>query len=504
MAVGSDTSAAPTVRRYGNFRRPTSPGLGKLGFGGTVLLFVAMIGLMGLVAFQQLILAGLWLLLSVVVLSLLTWRDDHHRTAAQRIGARAAWAGTRRRREHLYRSGPIGRVPSGSFQLPGLLADTRLYEYADSYDRRFALIETPSVGHFSVIIACAPDGASLVDQEQVDQWVALWGQWIANLAQEANLVGAAVTIETAPDTGSRLRREVEDRVVAEPPALAQQMFTEVMNTYPVGSASVKAWISLTFNGRGLNKKKRPVDDVARDIATRLPGLTQELSATGAGPARPVTAQAACEMVRVAYDPASAPLLDAIHAENHEPDLTWSEVGPVATEATWDAFRHDSALSRTWMMTSAPRGEVYSSVLTRLLAPHQAIDRKRVTILYRPLSSAASANAVEADKRSADFRVNSTARPSARAEREVRAARDTANEEARGAALVDFGMLVTATVTDPNGVAEATAAIENLSATARLVIRPAYGGQDSAFAAALPLGLVLEAHTRLPDSVRKSL
>lgn len=503
MAAGSDTATPTTVRRYGNFRRPTSPGLGSLGFGGTVLLFIGLIGLIVCVAMQQIVLGLLWALSLSVVLGLLMWRDQHHRTAFQRLGTRFAWWRTRQERGHLYRSGATGRVPSGKFQLPGLLASTRLHEYADSYDRRFAMIETPSIGHYSVVIACAPDGASLVDQEQIDQWVASWGQWIAGLSQEANLVGAAVTVETAPDTGARLRREVEGRMAPDAPDLARQMLTEVMHTYPVGSASVRAWVTLTFNGRGLTNKKRAVDDIARDIATRLPGLTQGLAATGAGPAAPVSALGVCEIVRVAYDPAAAPLLDEIHAQGHDPDLAWEDVGPVATEASWDAYRHDSAVSRTWMMTSAPRGEVYSSVLSRLLAPHPEIDRKRVTILYRPLPAARAAAVVEADKRTADFRVNSATRPSARAMREVRAAHDTANEEARGAALVDFGMLITATVTDLDRAPDAKAAVENLAATARLTIRPAYGGQDSAFAAGLPVGVVLQSHMRLGESIRKA-
>lgn len=493
-----------TVRRYGNFRRPSSPGLGALGTGGTILLFIGLIGLIVCVMFQWIIGGLIWTVALIVVLGLLIVRDQHHRTTFQRLGSRVAWWNARRAKEHLYRSGPVGRVPSGKFQLPGLLAPTRLHEYADSYDRLFALVETPSVGHYSVVISCAPDGASLVDQEQIDQWVAGWGQWIAGLTQEANLVAAAVTVETAPDTGARLRREVQTQLKDEAPPLAREMLQQVVRDYPSGSATVRAWVSLTFNGRSLTGKRRKTEDVARDIATRLPGLTQSLSATGAGPAAPVDAQGVCELVRVAYDPSSAPLLDEIHSQGHAPELAWEDVGPVATEASWDLYRHDSAISRTWVMSSAPRGEVFSSVLTRLLAPHPDVDRKRVTLIYRPIPAARAAALVEADKRTADFRINSATRPSARAMREARAAEDTATEEARGAALVDFGMLVTATVTDPDRVADARSAIDNLAATARVTIRPAYGGQDSAFAAALPLGLVLQSHMRVPEEVRRAI
>ncbi|MDQ3157296.1 MAG: hypothetical protein M3Q98_11305, partial [Actinomycetota bacterium] len=270
------------------------------------------------------------------------------------------------------------------------------------------------------------------------------------------------------------------------------------------SAQVRAWVSLTFNGRTYSGRKRNTEDVARDLAARLPGLTQTLSVTGAGPARPIDAQTLCEIVRVAYDPAAATLIDDVHASGNAPDLTWSDVGPTATETSWDSYRHDGAWSRTWAMSAAPRGEVFSSVLTRLLAPNGDIDRKRVTIIYRPLDSAKAARTVEADKRNADFRINSSNRPSARATTSSRSAAATASEEAKGAGLVDFGMLITATVTSRDRMPDARAAIDNLAATARLLIRPVHGSQDSAFAACLPLGLVLQSHARIPTEIRDAM
>ena len=89
-------------------------------------------------------------------------------------------------------------------------------------------------------------------------------------------------------------------------------------------------------------------------------------------------------------------------------------------------------------------------------------------------------------------------------RTVRAASATAQEEASGAGLVQFGMLVTATVMDLSKQADARAAIDNLAATARLRLRPVYGSQDSAFAAALPLGLVLPKHIKVPAELREKL
>jgi hypothetical protein len=502
--AASETPTTPTVRTYGNFRRPESAGIGKLGTIGTGVLLAGIVVTIILMTFRLLTVAVIWALLLAGLLGLMALKDLHGRSGIARLAARVGWRRTRWSSKHLYRSGPLGRTGWGTFQLPGLLAATTLHEFSDSYARPFAVVETPSVGHYSVVVACEPDGASLVDQDQVDSWVAHWGHWLATLGQETAVVAATVTVETAPDTGARLRREIDGRVDPAAPELAKEMLRQVVASYPTGSAQIRAWVALTFDARTHSGRRRNVDEMGRDLASRLPALTQQLSATGAGAARPMSAPALCEVVRVAYDPAAAAIVDDVHAAGETTDLTWDDVGPSATEASWDSYRHDGAWSRTWMMSTAPRGEVFSSVLSRLLAPSADIDRKRVTLIYRPLDPGRAARIVEQDKRTTDFRVASAPRPSARAITSARAAAATAAEEARGAGLVDFGMLITATVNNDSRMPDARAAVENLAATARLMIRPVFGSQDSAFAACLPLGLVLPAHLRVPTEIRNAL
>ncbi len=504
------------ARTYGNWRRPAGAGLGALGTLGTGLLLVAAIAVIAALAVGGLVWASAVAGGSALLLVLLVVRDRHHRSGLDRLVARLGWRRTRRRRAHIYRSGPLGRVPWGTCQLPGLAAASRLSEWQDSYGRPFALVTVPATRHHTVVFATEPDGASLVDADQVDTWVAHWGAWLTGLGSEPGVVAASVTVETAPDSGARLRREVGSASVPGAPAVARAMLAEVVRDYPVGSATVTAYVALTLSGTGRGGGRRGLEDVARDLATRLPGLTQRLAATGAGAVRPVAAQQLCEVVRTAYDPAVARLLDEAHSDGAAPGLSWTDVGPMAAQAGWGEYRHDGAWSVTWSMTGAPRGEVFSSVLTDLLSPHPDVDRKRVTLLYRPLDAGRAARVVEHDRRNADFRVGSAGRPSARALAEQRAAARTAEEEARGAGLVDLGMLVTATVLDPVGLDTADgsgaalaldaarAAVDTLSATARVQLRPVYGSQDSAFVAALPLGLVLPAHLSVPAEFRGAL
>lgn len=490
---------------YGNWRVPRSAGLGNLGAIGTAVVMVGLLA--GIITFA---IWGLFAGLAVLGVAgaaalLLTVKDKHGQSVADRMGTKMAFRASKSAGANLYRSGPLGVTKWGMYQLPGLAARSTLYEFHDSYNRPFALLHVPTTNHYTVVFSTEPDGASLVDPEQVDAWVANWGGWLANLGDEAGLDAAAVTVETAPDSGYRLRNEVEMNIDPNAPAFAQAVLREVVRTYPEGSATVRAWVSLTFNASlRTGTKKRTPGEVARDVASRIPGLSSRLQSTGAGIARPMPAQELCEVVRIAYDPPAALIIDEAHAAGSPVSLSWGEVGPTATQASWDDYRHDSAFSVSWTMTGAPRGAVNSSVLSRLLAPHGDIDRKRISLLYRPMDSARAAAVVERDQNNANVRVTSGNRPSARALVDARSAAQTAQEEAQGAGLVNFGMVVTATVTDHERLADAVAAVEQTSGSARVLLRRSYGTQDTAFAASLPLGLVLPAHSMLPTEIREAL
>ena len=354
MAVGESGA----MRTYGNWRKPMSAGLGALGTIGTVALLLGLIVVIVTMMFVGILPALAVALVGGLGLSSLIVRNRHGRTLLQGIATRAGWARARAGGAHLYRSGPLGQARWGTFQLPGLAAASTLTEGRDSYDRPFALVRVPATGHFTVVFTADPDGASLVDQEQIDHWVAHWGQWLAALGDEPGVVAASVTIETAPDSGTRLRREVESNLDEAAPDVAKAMLREVVDTYPAGSATVKAMVAVTFSGagRGLGRG-RDADEMARDLAARIPWLGNALHATGAGAARPMSAQQLCEVVRTAYDPLAARVFDAARAQGVVPELRWSDVGPTAAQAGWDVYRHDGALSVTWSMTQAPRGEV---------------------------------------------------------------------------------------------------------------------------------------------------
>ena len=80
----------------------------------------------------------------------------------------------------------------------------------------------------------------------------------------------------------------------------------------------------------------------------------------------------------------------------------------------------------------------------------------------------------------------------------------AAEEAAGAGLTRFSLLVTATVTDPALLPHVADLVDQAGGASRLKLRRVYAGQSAAFAAALGIGLVLHRHVQVPAAVRQFL
>lgn len=423
------------------------------------------------------------------------------RSLGELIFVRLAFWRTQSKKETVYQSGMLAE-PYGAHRLPGLLARSELVATQDGFGLPAGIVVIPQTGHYTAVLKLDPEGASLVDREQIDQWVAGYGAWLAQLAHEPGFSAATVTVETAPDPGTRLAMSVSSQRSDDAPELAQRVLDTITTTYPAGSAQVTAWATLTYHSTG-SRNRRGREAMINHVAARLPGLADGLRNTGAGAVRPMTAQEIAETVKIAYDPELAIPVEQHRARGESTGITWDGAGPKADAAAWDAYRHDSGVSRVWSMEQAPRGTVLARVLEQLLAPHPQIPRKRVTLVYRPHAPGEAARIVDRDVRTAHFTQNSH-RQVARDAVTIRAAEQAAREEAEGAGVTRFTLLATVTVDSVEDLADADTIMDGLEGTARLELRPVYGGQRAAFAVGLPTGVVLPEHVVVPTSVREAL
>jgi hypothetical protein len=526
-------AAAHPPRTYGNWRKPTSPGLPRLGLLGSAIALSALVLVMLVQIVAGLIAAAVCALLVCLGLAPLVWRSRADRNGWQVPAAKCSWWIGQRRRQHLYASSLTAPISFGAARLPGLLASSRLLSAITAHGEQFALIHLPSTKHFAVVIRCDPEGSQLVDVETVDEWVACWGGWLAKLGHEANLEACSVTVETAPDPGSRLTAEVDAMLTGDAPALSRAMLTETAASYPHGSAAVTAYVTLTFSARRVSHSEaegvmgtggrsqakrtpsvRSPQEMAAQIGRRLPLLLHQLRSVGAGTGAAMTAAEVAETVRVAYDPAAATLLDRARAQQarqvtaHEtsaPLVAWQDAGPIAQVESWDHLRHDSGASITWQMVDVPHGAVQSRILEQLLEADEHLARKRVTLIYRPHDPASAARVADADVRTAVGRASlRKGEVKAGESLALASARQSASEQAAGAGLTRFSMLVTATVDDPAKLAQAAEVIDQLGPACQLRLRRCYFGQAAAFTAALGVGVVLPKHVAVPEVVRDYL
>ena len=164
-------------------------------------------------------------------------------------------------------------------------------------------------------------------------------------------------------------------------------------------------------------------------------------------------------------PTSRPLGLPIH-------VRWEDAGPSAHDESATTYRADSGISRTYEAFNVPPGVVRDSIMMRLTGPMRAAPRKRVTLLYRPVDASKTAEVVDRDFRSA---INRAGRRKglvhAHDNADLRSARQATEEEADGAGVVSFSVLVTVTVTDEDDVDRACTAVERAARGARFRLVP---------------------------------
>ncbi|NYI72731.1 hypothetical protein GGQ54_003345 [Naumannella cuiyingiana] len=479
-------------------------GVFGLGLGICALLLVAAMALIFAVLSGGPAAAAVVVGVTGVLLAPTFRRPGTGRSLYTTMGRRVvAWWNKRTGRSVLVQ-GPAGMTPDGRARMPGLLAQSELISAQDVYGQPFGIIRVPATGSYSIVIETSGSGTDLTDQETVDRQVARWGAWLASLGQNyPDVIGAQASIETAPDTGVRLRRAIDQAESPDAQPFAREVMGEIRDSYPAGQSEIGTRISVTFKSTVPGRKQRvSPEDMATRIGNVLPSILSGLLGTGASAvARPMTAQNITDYVRVAWDPLVATLVQEARQTGEGTGMVWEDAGPTfLDDRDPKVLRHDRAFSISWQMLEAPRSPVPSDTLKILLAPHPEITRKRVTLLYRPLSIEQSVNAAEAEVTNAEFVVNNSKKVTSRDMNRMARARATAREEADGASLLRFGVIVTATVTSADTLPRVVETVQNLTSGAKLKMRAADWTQASTFTAGLPLGLVLPAQVLVPPEI----
>jgi len=483
----ADRTVSP-VRTYGGWRLTRGMGLfGSGPFGTLVVLSCVVVPL--LIASIDLRAALVSLPPAAIAAALVLARVNG--TSVGRLAQRRArWTWGSSRGYATHRAGTVAEHPS-AWQLPGVLASTELLTANDGRGVPFGVVRDRRSGYLTATLRCAASSTWLVDSEDADGWVANWHAWLASLGYLPMLKWVAVTVDTSPAPGSALRHTVLPQIHPTAPADVRALMHALVERSPGTAADIETRVSVTFDPAASHLQLRDVADQAAEVSRQLAGLESALASCGVTVLGRAGAPQLAAIVRAAFDPVSrGEIAQRMGGGDGGDDLLlWGDSGPVAADEAWDNYRHDSGLSVTWAWREAPRQQVTSGVLTRLLSPGR--HSRRVTLLYRPLSAGDAARVLEGQVNAAAFRDayrraqkrDETARDAADRDR----ARQAAQEEAEGAGVVLISLYVTATVTTDAELAEAVSDVEARADQSKIQLRRLYGSQSAGFATTLPVG-----------------
>ncbi|RJK95922.1 SCO6880 family protein [Vallicoccus soli] len=488
MSASSLQSSIP-VRTYGGWRRTRGIGLFGLGAGTSVVVMGCVV--VPLIAVGFSLSAGLATAAPALVVAGLTLARWDGVPLAHVVQRRLHWWWASARGWTTLRASTVVDH-SGAWTLPGPLAATRLLEVEDGRGGTFGVVHDQRAGHLTATLRCAATSTWLVDGSDADGWVSNWHAWLASRGFDPLVAWVGVTVETAPEPGSTLVGNVHRRLEPSAPPDVRRLMDELVSRSPAAAADVDTRVSVTFDPARAAERLPDLADQAAEVSRALNGMESALGECGVSVLGRARAHELAGVLRTAYDPRSRGEVNRIVEDTADPQtlLQWTEAGPVAADEGWDTYRHDSGLSVSWAWHEAPRQQVTSDVMTRLLAPGR--HPKRVTMLYRPLPAGQAARLLEDQVNAAAFREayrrtqgrDATARDQADRDQAVAAAR----EEAMGAGVVLMSLYVTVTVTDPDELPAAVADVEARADQSKIRLRRLYGSQAAGFAATLPAGV----------------
>lgn len=440
------------VRTYGGWRERR--GFGVAGLSGpqtAAALLLAVLGLaVAMIAPAALVVMAVPLLIAIALVGLRLRGES----LAGSLHRRGHWWWSQRRAAGSYRG-------ATAQALPGVLQNSQILEVVDRGGCAVAVIWDSARETVTAVVPVESLGIDLVDPQEVQQWVTGWGEWLAHLGYVPDLRHLAVTVHTDPGPAARANAAAGLSAGLMPPA----------------ANAARTLLSLTLGGAAKANLEQACE-VLLDVVSSASALTR----CGLTVLPTMTALDVVRWIRHAFDPA-VPAGDLLA----EP----GDLRPTATEEMWGTYRHDSGLSAGYVWHEPPGQAVGAAVLARLLGPAEY--SKRVTLVFEPVPAHAAAKEVDRQAEAAVFRREYRRRlgrdETARDRVDLQRARQTADEQAAGAGLVDVGLYAVATTGSEALLVAAAADLENRAGESRLRLRRNYGAQAATFACTLGIGYV---------------
>lgn len=394
--------------------------------------------------------------------------------------------------------------------LPGVLAPLTILEAQMPGGGPLAIAHHRHDKTFTAVARVRFPGIGLVDSSRREQRVAGWGALLAGLCTEGSPITRVQALQRlVPESGAALRRWDRDHADPDGPELADRVVTGLLGAATLATSSREAYLAFTMDGR---KAARVIKHAGGGTIGAAAVLTRQLRAQYAavvGADLQIEAwlgpRDLAEVLRTAFDPHSARHLAERRAAAVGTDAAADTeraggglaagvdpavAGPAAAEARPGVYSHDGAYSVTFWVHSWPRNEVYATALAPLLG--EGAHRRAFSFHVEPLGPRDAEREVMRERTARSVAVKMRQKSGQIVPEHEQVALDRARaqdaERAAGHGLVRIAAYVTLTVTNPDEVEDACAALEADAAAARIELRRMWFAQDIGFAmGALPLG-----------------
>jgi hypothetical protein len=385
--------------------------------------------------------------------------------------------GTGRRRRTLDLPAPLDRL-----ELIGLpLADEQeLGVFADRRNGTYTAVAAVRVRSFGLLAAA-----------EQERRLERWGRVLASLARDGGPVRRVQLIErTLPHDENQLVQWMEAAGDASlgPEAAPRRSYDALLASAADVTQDHDGLVALQVDPRRI----RPVagtarqsrDELACHLALReMRGLSERLEASDAGVAGLLSTRQCGWTVRLAYEP----LLRAEFSRLAADEL--HQLGPTAAAASWDRYRCDGAVHRSFWVAQWPRLDVGPAFLAPLLLSNTAVRSFSVVVEPVPPGRARSAveSAVTSDEADEQLRRERGFRTTARRRKQQAATRRRESELAEGHEELRFAGFITVSAQNEEALEADCRDVQQAAQQAYLDLQPMWGQQDVGFVCgALPL------------------
>jgi hypothetical protein len=383
--------------------------------------------------------------------------------------------------------------------LPESLAGCRILSVPVSGGHEVGVFHDPAVGALTGVLAVRVRAFGLLGEREQERRLDRWGRVLAALARNDRSVRLAVLERTVPADGDELQRYLVEARDRDLPALdpAARSYEALLRSAGDVTEDHELFVALQVDERhaagraARGNERRSRQDLACSVLVReLMSLASRFDPADVVVDGALNPRMLARTLRLAFDPYGRERLNRLAVAAPEmAGIDPGAFGPIGAETSWDHYRTDSAVHRTYWVSQWPRLPVGPAFLTPLLLSAQVVRSVAVTIEPVPPDRArrtveAAVTAEEADEQ---IRAERGFRTTARRRKQHQAAVRRERELAEGHQEVRFAGYVTVSARDAKELEAACEQVEQAAHQAYLDLQPMWGQQDVGFTqGALPI------------------